>query len=96
VAAVDAVVAVGALVAADVAVAPAAPVALLAARLSVTAASAEARRLPIARQSRRYYWPGSIIDPANSCVCMSCVGALGGSPTANNFRIDQKMPVERI
>jgi hypothetical protein len=68
VAAADAVVAVAA---ADVAVAPAAPVApvaLLAARLSVTAVSAEARRFPIARQGRRFCWPGSIIDPANFSV----------------------------
>jgi hypothetical protein len=56
-------------VAEDAAVAPAVPVALPVVSRSAIAVSAEARHLPIARQSRRSYWPGSIIDPAISCVC---------------------------
>jgi hypothetical protein len=71
--------------------APAVPVAPLAVRRLVTAASAEARRFPIARRRRRFNWPGSIIDPANSYVCARCVCGLGGSPAANNFRTNQKM-----
>jgi hypothetical protein len=47
----------------DVVVAPAAPVALLAAHPSDTAASAEARHFPIAQFRRRFDWPGSIDRP---------------------------------
>jgi hypothetical protein len=70
----------------DAVVALAVPVALLAARPSDIAASAEARHLPIARRSRRFDWPGSIIDPANSCVC-----APGRFARGKHFPTIQKM-----
>jgi len=75
----------------DAAVALAAPGAQLAVRPLATAVSAEAQRPPIARRRQ-----GFIGRARSSTRPILVFVRLGGSPAANNFRANQKMPVERI
>jgi hypothetical protein len=76
---------------AEAAVVPVAAVAGLAACRGATAASARLAALSHSRINRRGFdWPGSMIDPANSCFCHNAM-SLSGLAAGNRlcFQLSQ-------